>query len=120
MIIKHETCTVTTKDPVRAVILLAQLEKASKTPTAKQAQARALMGGVTRRYPKFKDGMPVAEYTEQYAMLNARMSGHGIRRGPFLTGEDVMREKSWVANFFEPLSTLPMFTPSGEVLEESI
>ena len=120
MFIKHETCTVSTKDPVRAVILLAQLEKASKVPTVKAARAAALKGGVTRRYPKFKDGMTVAEYAEQYTMLNARMSGHGIRIGAFLSGADVMREKSWIANFYESLGTLPMFTPDDTVVEETI
>lgn len=120
MFIKHATCTVSTKDPVRAVILLAQLEKASKVPTPKAARAQALKGGGTRKYPKFKDGMTVAEYARQYAMLNARTSGHGIQSGAFLSGADVLREQGWIANFYEPLSTLPMFTPSSEVLEETI
>lgn len=96
------------------------LHKASKIPTVKQARAAALRGGISRKYPKFTEGMTPADYAQQYTMLNARQSGHGIQRGQFLSGADVLREQAWILDFYQPLSTLPMFTPSDEVLEETI
>ena len=111
--------------PENAEVRKAELERASKVPTVKAARAAALKGGVTRRYPKFKEGMTVAEYTRQYTMLNARQSGSGIMTGTFLAGSDILREQGWIANFFQPLSTRPlstrpMFTPDDTVVEEII
>ena len=91
---------------------------ADKVPTCKQARARALMGGVSRQYPKFKNGMSTAEYVRQFAMLNAHQSGGGVVYGRALSTYDIAREVNWIKDFFEPLSTLPQFAKTGEVIEE--
>ena len=88
------------------------LQAASKVPTVRQARAKALMGGVSRKYPKFKDGMSTAEYVRAFAMLNT------TQRGQFLSVADIAREEKAIAAFFAPLSTTPQFAPSDEVLEE--
>ena len=96
----------------------AALVKASKIPTAKQARANALRGGVSRKYPKFTEGMCAADYVRQFTMLNARQTGGGIRSGPFLSMYDIKREEEAMAAFFQPLSVAPQFAQSGEVIEE--
>ena len=97
-----------------------QLERASKVPTVKAARAAALKGGIRRKYPKFTEGMSTSMYVRQYSMLNTRQTGYGIQRGSFLSAADLTREDAAIKEFFHPLSTLPMFTPSGEVVEETI
>lgn len=106
--------------PDRYTLVKHQLERASKLPTLKQARAAALKGGVSRKYPKFTDGMTVAEYVRQHTMLNARTTGYGIRSGSFLSGADVLREQGWIAGFFEPLSTAPQYAQVDETIEEEI
>ena len=96
------------------------LQAASKVPTVRQARAKALMGGVSRKYPKFKDGMSTAEYVRAFAMLNTTQTGHGIQRGQFLSVADIAREENRIKDFFEPLSTLPQFASSDEVSEEAL
>ena len=92
-----------------------QMERASKVPTPKQARARALMGGVTRKYPRFKEGATAEQYAVDYYALNAeQFKGHTVDR----IRRDAATEM--VKGFFQPLSTVSMFTPSGEVLEETI
>jgi hypothetical protein len=94
------------------------LERASKIPTVKQAHAKALKGGVSRKYPKHQPGQSTARYVRDFHMLNARTTGFGIQRGSFLSVTDILREEAHIKDFFEPLSTLPQFAQSGEVIEE--
>lgn len=113
MIIQVGTTRATVK-PENAEARRAALVKASKVPTTKQANARALMGGCGREYPKFVEGTSVEQYVIDYNVLNAKnflyWPAHTARKAA---------EKS-AAEFFQPLSALPMFTPPGEVLEETI
>jgi hypothetical protein len=94
------------------------LERASKIPTPKQAHAKALKGGVSRKYPKFEAGQSTARYVREFHMLNARMTGGSIVYGPRLSVTDILREEAHIKDFFEPLSTLPQFAQSDEVIEE--
>lgn len=106
------------KDDRAETDLRLQIERASKVPTPKQAHANALRGGVTRKYPKFAEGMCAADYVRQFTMLNARQTGAGIRSGPFLSTADIKREEEWMQGFFEPLSTNPQFAQADEAIEE--
>lgn len=94
----------------RVLEVMAQLKKASKCPTPAAARRTE-----KRSYPKFAEGTSTADYVRGYTMLNARMSGHGIRSGAFLTIDDIRREQSWLDSFYAPLSTEPQFTPVDEV-----
>lgn len=100
--------------PENAETVRAALVKASKVPTPKQARARALMGGCGREYPRFVEGTSVEKYVIDYNVLNAK----NFLYVPAHTARKAAEESA--ADFFQPLSTHPMFTPSGEVLEETI
>lgn len=84
------------------------IERASQVPTLRAARAKALRGGIGRRYPKFKAGMSPRDYVEAYYQANSLT---GLTRNAETVHQGVK-------DFFEPLSTLPMFSPPGEVLEE--
>lgn len=53
-------------------------------------------------------------------MLNARQTGGGIVVGPRLSAYGIKREEEWIKDFYQPLSTLPMFTPDDSVVEETL
>ena len=102
-----------------------------KIPTAKQARARALTGGVARVYPKHQPGMSTAEYVAEYYARNrppfAGTSGYldgTLERYRAVAEREYRSETSRkfadgvIAEFFQPLATGPQFARSGEVIEE--
>lgn len=103
------------KDDRSEADLMALRAKASKVPTVKQARARALTGGCRREYPRFVEGTSVEQYVTDYYALNTEAfrgwTSASLRRGD---------ARELVNDFFQPLSTLPMFTPDDSVVEETL
>jgi len=104
-------------EPGREAEVLQAVDKARKLPTAKQFRARINATKDKREFPAFHPGMSVAKYVTDYYVLNQeRLNGNlfgnaGLKRSA---------AKELIAGFFEPLSTLPMFAQSGEVIEETL
>ncbi len=104
-------------EPGREAEVLQAVDKARELPTA--AQFRSWKNAVKdkREFPAFHPGMSVAKYVTDYYVLNQeRLNGNlfgnaGLKRSA---------AKELIAGFFEPLSTLPMFAQSGEVIEETL
>jgi hypothetical protein len=87
------------------------------------AKAEAKLKARRRNYPKFHEGMSPAEYVQYYYALNSMRwvpTAFGIQRGAYTAGLQYEQLHKQVVAFFQPLPTLPMFTPSAEVLEETI
>ena len=85
------------------------------------AKAEASLKARRRVYPKFKDGMTPSEYVHQFYGANAMRwvpTSFGIQRGAYTASADFEILRREVNAFFQPLSTLPMFAPTGEVIEE--
>lgn len=119
MIIAHKTTRLTCK-PARAAALQIALAAADKIQSPRQFRARANAGGVSRKYPKFSDGMSTDQYVRQYAVINGRSTGYGIQRGAYQAITDIKRENDWVDAFYAPLSTAPQFASAYPVLEEDL
>lgn len=102
----------------RVLEVMAQLKKASKLPSPAAARAAVARRTDKRSYPKFAESDSTADYVRAYTMLNARLTGHGLRTGYFLAINDIKREVAWINSFYQPLSTEPQFTPVDEVIAE--
>lgn len=87
------------------------------------AKAEASLKARKRKYPKFVEGSSAKDYVNEYYLLNAMRwvpTSFGIQRGAYTDLHERVKLRSQVEAFFQPLSTLPMFTPSGEVVEETL
>ena len=90
------------------------IAKASKIRSPKQQRAALNAVKCGRNYPKFKEGDSVKQYVDKYYDAN-----FGIGLGRFSDAHTFRGQaEAAVRDFFQPLSTAPQYSQSGEVIEE--
>ena len=89
------------------------LERASKIKSPKQFRAAVNATKCLRSYPRFVEGTSVEQYVIDYFALN-----NYTLQGSCLASGLRAQARGLTGAVFQPLSTLPMFAQSGEVLEE--
>ncbi len=115
--VKIGTTTYKVKDDLgreEAIMLLDA--RARVIPSPKRFQAWVASRKDPRDFPHFTPGDSVEKYVTDYYVLNQeRLTGS-------IYGNASLKSKAateLITKFFEPLSTLPMFAPSGDAIEET-